>query len=56
MNCMRRALCQCRVGSHWLRVELGQLEILPCEDRHCMQCESNEMEDEQFLKAHTTLL
>ena len=45
----RRVLCQFRVGSHWLRVQMGRFERLPYESRHCMQCESHEVDDEMHM-------
>ena len=47
-NHRRRVLCQFRVGSHWLRVQLGRFERLPHESRHCMH-ESNDVDDEMHI-------
>ena len=49
LHYQRRVLCQFRVGSHWLRVQMGRFERLPYESRHCMQCESHEVDDEMHM-------
>ena len=42
----RRSLTQLRVSSHHLRIESGRYQGIPPHLRHCLHCDSEEVEDE----------
>ena len=43
---LRRSICQFRVSSHHLQIELGRYQGIPRHQRLCQQCSSGEVEDE----------